>query len=140
MPFDEVKTQLTRDMSFGYRGERDVSLLPGSRVLIETPGYSFFSRCWFQFYQEKLYTIIFTLDQSMIDYFSMFNTFTEKYGPPSVFSPQQAQWTDNNTVLTLEKPLTVKYVDKKVFDELQNKSVIKKSADETVRSDFLNSF
>ena len=37
MSVDEVKDALKSDSQFGYRGERDVSLLPGeNRTLIET--------------------------------------------------------------------------------------------------------
>ena len=49
--FEEVRSILEKDSSFGFRGDRDVSLLPTEeRVLIETSGSSFFERCWFQFY------------------------------------------------------------------------------------------
>ncbi|MDR1748368.1 MAG: hypothetical protein LBR47_04845, partial [Spirochaetaceae bacterium] len=51
MSVDEVKQALLSNSLFGYRGERDVSLLPGEeRILIETAGFSFVSRSWFQFY------------------------------------------------------------------------------------------
>ena len=41
---EEVREILEKDSSFGFRGERDVSLLPTEeRVLIETSGSSFFA-------------------------------------------------------------------------------------------------
>ena len=57
--FEEVRSILEKDSAFGFRGDRDVSLLPTEeRVLIETSGSSFFDRCWFQFYENKLYSLI----------------------------------------------------------------------------------
>ena len=63
MSVDTVKQKLKENSDFGYHGDKDVSLLPGeNRVLIETDaesGYSFgfLERCWFQFYNDKLYVI-----------------------------------------------------------------------------------
>ena len=48
----EVEEALKKMPSFGYRGDRDVSLLPATRqMIIETPGgsTSLFGRSWVQF-------------------------------------------------------------------------------------------
>ena len=67
--FEEVRAILEKDSSFGFRGDRDVSLLPTEeRVLIETSGSSFFDRCWFQFYENKLYTLILNINVERMDY------------------------------------------------------------------------
>ena len=69
MSLDDVKELLQKDTRFGYRGDRDVSLLPGeNRVLIETDTsrtapYSYLDRCWFQFYEDKLYTITINMNR-----------------------------------------------------------------------------
>ena len=63
MSVEEVKNALKADPYFGYRGDRDVSFLPGrDKILIETNTYktapfSFYERCWFHFYNGKLYII-----------------------------------------------------------------------------------
>jgi len=58
MGIDAVKEALKQDAVFGYRGERDVSLLPTeNRSLIESAGSYFISRSWFQFYKDNLYTV-----------------------------------------------------------------------------------
>ena len=63
MSLEETKDELLRDTDFGYRGDRDVSLLPSAnKNLIETDsstglGSNFLERCWFQFYNDKLYII-----------------------------------------------------------------------------------
>ena len=139
--FEEVRSILEKDSSFGFRGDRDVSLLPTEeRVLIETSGSSFFDRCWFQFYENKLYTLILNINVERMDYYSMFKTFTLKYGEPTSLNPTKSEWKNNSVVLSLEKPLTVKYLDVKVFDELQNSSEAATSAEEYLREKFLESF
>ena len=139
--FEEVRSILEKDSSFGFRGDRDVSLLPTEeRVLIETSGSSFFDRCWFQFYEDKLYSIVLNINLDRMDYFSMFKNFTLKYGEPSYLNPSKSEWKNNSVVLSLEKPLTVKYLDVKVFDELQNSSEVATSAEEYLRKKFLESF
>lgn len=139
--FEEVRSILEKDSSFGFRGDRDVSLLPTEeRVLIETSGSSFFDRCWFQFYENKLYTLILNINVERMDYYSMFKTFTLKYGEPTSLNPTKSEWKNNSVILSLEKPLTVKYLDVKVFDELQKSSEAATSAEEYLRKKFLESF
>ena len=70
MDIDAVKEALKQDAVFGYRGERDVSLLPTeNRSLIESAGSYFISRSWFQFYKDNLYTMIFKLNTDTVDYY-----------------------------------------------------------------------
>ena len=63
MELDRVKELLTRDSQFKFRGDPDVSLLASpNESLIETEGFSFIDRAYFQFHEGKLYTIILALD------------------------------------------------------------------------------
>ena len=140
MNIDAVKQALANDSIFGYRGERDVSLLPSpNRVLIETSGLSFLNRSWFQFYEDKLYTMIFKLDEDRVDFYSMFKTLNEKYGEPTSLSPDKVVWKDDSITLCLERPLTIKYIDTKVFKEIQDKAGIEKNKEEVTRQGFLDS-
>ncbi len=140
MNIDDVKKALANDSIFGYRGERDVSLLPSpNRVLIETSGLSFLDRSWFQFYEDKLYTMIFKLDENRVDFYSMFKTLNEKYGEPTSLSPDKVVWKDDSITLCLERPLTIKYIDTKVFKEIQDKAGIEKNKEEVTRQGFLDS-
>ena len=140
MNIDDVKKALANDSIFGYRGERDVSLLPSpNRVLIETSGLSFLDRSWFQFYEDKLYTMIFKLDEDRVDFYSMFKTLKEKYGEPTSLSPDKIVWKDDTITLCLERPLTIKYIDTKVFKEIQDKAGIEKNKEEITRQGFLDS-
>ncbi len=141
MSVDEVKKLLTADGMFGYRGERDVSLLPvQERTLIETAGMSFLSRCWFQFYQDTLYTMIITMNPDLVDFYSVFKTLKEKYGEPYSLSPEKIMWKDEKTTMSLERPLAVKYVDNAVFETLQGHSRVEKAAADMSRQMFLDEF
>jgi hypothetical protein len=144
MNVDEAKEALKKDTDFGYHGERDVSLLPGeNRVLIETDserglGSNFLTRCWFQFSNDSLYIITINLNRSRIDYYSVFTTLKEKYGEPDNITPQMATWKNDAVTMTLEKPLTLKYIDNEVFKSLQNSSNIAPSGREITQQMFLD--
>lgn len=144
MSVDDVKDALKADASFGYRGDRDVSLSKTeNQTLIETDAEryapnSFLTRCWFQFYDDALCTITLNLRRSKIDYHTVFSTLTQKYGEPTNLSPNRAEWRDDNVIMSLEKPLTLKYVDKQVFDDKQSSSKSARSADEQSKEDFLD--
>lgn len=143
MSVDEVKEALKKDSRFGYRGDRDVSLLPGdARILIETDStklspYSILSRCYFQFYEDRLYIITINMKNSKMDHYSIFRTLCDKYGRPTSLNPEKSEWKNDSVIMTLERPLTLKYVDKAVFDKLLNASLVNKSASEQNHDKFL---
>lgn len=144
MTLEETKNNLIKDSSFGYHGEIDVSLVPSNQTtLIETDaqrglGSNFLSHCWFQFYDEKLFIITINVNQNRMDYYSIFTTLTKKYGEPDTISPNAASWKNEQVTVSLEKPLTLKYIDNETFDQLQNYSNIQKSAEEETRQMFLD--
>ena len=146
MTLQETKEELLRNPDFGYHGDRDVSLVPGSnQILIETDtslnlSPSFLTRSWFQFYEDKLYIITFNFNRNKIDYYSIFTTLSKKYGEPDSLAPQKSVWQNDEVTVILEKPLSIKYIDKKTYDELSNYSNISKSAEENVRQMFLDEF
>lgn len=146
MSIEEVKEALLKNPQFGYRGDRDVSFLPGeNRVLIQTEGSlrfpnSYLADCYFQFHNEKLYIITININREKMDYYSIFNQLCSKYGNPIKLSPQKAEWNNDNVMMDLEKPLSIKYTDKKVFDSLINDSKVKESEEEMDREKFLESF
>ena len=145
MSVDTVKQKLKENSDFGYHGDKDVSLLPGeNRVLIETDaesGYSFgfLERCWFQFYNDKLYVITININKEKMDHYSICNSLCKKYGNPDSVSPEKSVWTNENISMSLERPLTLKYIDIKTFTELQNNSLVKPSGKEITREMFLDS-
>ena len=144
MSLDETKDQLIKDTDFGYHGDRDVSLLPGeNRILIETDaerglGSNFLTRCWFQFSNDSLYIITINMNRERIDYYSIFKTLKEKYGEPETITPQSAVWKNDSVTMSLEKPLTLKYIDNEVFKSLQSSSNISPSSREMTQQMFLD--
>ncbi len=141
MTLDEVKDALLADSIFGYRGDRDVSFIPGGdRQLIETAGVSFIRNAWFQFYDGKLYNMSFALDTSRLDYFSLFSSLSEKYGEPQELNPAAAVWLSNSVRLSLERPLTVKYIDSAVFASILETEYDSRANEEILRENFISDF
>lgn len=141
MDIEKVKEELKIDGDFDYRGARDISILPTeNRSLIETQGVFFIKRGWFQFYKDKLYSIIIKMDTDNIDYYSIYTKLTEKYGEPDFINPKKALWEDENVQLVLERPLTIKYIDAVVFKELLDKSSTEKAFSTTLRENFIDEF
>jgi len=141
MDMDAVKESLLADSLFGYRGERDVSLLPTmNRSLIETVGSSFIKRSWFQFYEEKLYIMTFNLDPEKVDYYSIYSALVEKYGEPVSLDPRKAVWSDDRVTMSLERPLTVKYVEAEVFKSLLDESGADRAVADIQRESFIGDF
>ena len=144
MNLEETKDALLKEPDFGFHGDRDVSLLPGgSRELIETDartghGSNFLERCYFQFFMDELYIITININPDKMDYYSIFTKLTEKYGQPAEFSPSAATWKDDNVTMSLEHPLTLKYIDNKIYKNTQNYNNVPISPTETTREMFLD--
>lgn len=146
MGFEEAKAALKADSQYGYRGERDVSLSPSDgESIIETDTrttapYSFISKSWLQFANKKLSVLTLNLNEDNVDYYSIFSKLCEKYGDPNEISPKKAVWRDDQVILSLEKPLTLKYVDYAAFNDKRASSNVDKTASEHLRDHFLDSF
>jgi len=141
MSLDELKDVLQNDSLFNFRGERDVSFLPiREESLVETTGSSFVRRAFFQLRDGTLFIMAFTMNTGMIDHYSIFTDLVTKYGPPSYLDPKEAVWETEETRLALERPLTVKYIDKRVFDDIINESSLIESRRVIQRQEFLDEF
>jgi hypothetical protein len=146
MSLEETKNQLINEPEFGYTGDRDVSLTPGdAQYIIETDatkglGSIFYTQCWFQFYNEKLYIITMNINTQKMDYYTMFKNFTEKYGEPDEINPEKAVWESDSVTMILEKPLSVKYIDTQVYKNILELSNIEISGEEWTREMFLEEF
>lgn len=141
MDLETVKDKLLEDPFFDYRGEPDVSFLPQTREsLIECAGLSYISRAYFQFNEKKLYIMILVLDEKKIDHYSLFTTLTEKYGSFSTLSPAKVVWETEEILFSLERPLTVKYLDREVFESLKEEGKAEENLRSVTRSRFLEEF
>lgn len=140
MSVDAAKDALMADPAYGYRGDRDVSMLPGEdRILISTEGVLFFNECWFQFDDDRLYIITLNLNKEKVDYYSIFKSLCDKYGEPDSLSPKKSEWRDGSVIMSLERPLTLKYTDEGIFQELQEGSNVELTKEEETRQSFLES-
>ena len=141
MELEQVKELLLKDELFYYRGDPDVSFLPmPKQTLIECPGNTYISRAYFQFDQKKLFIMILSLNIKEVDYFSMFTALSEKYGSPTYLDPSAAVWNSEQIRLSLEKPLSVKYIHLPVFNQLRNQGKAEEGTLEYYRKEFLKEF
>jgi hypothetical protein len=141
MKLDDLKDSLLSDDYFNFRGDRDVSFLPvREQSLVETTGSLFIRRAFFQLRDGEVFIMSFSLNTQIIDHFSVFTQFVEKYGQPSFLDPRSAIWETDETRIAIERPLTVKYIDKNVFNDIVNESGLLESSQVRLRQDFLNEF
>lgn len=141
MSLETVKDLLGLSPDFNYRGEPDVTMRPlDKQELIDCEGVLFIDRAFFQFEDEKLYLIIMMMDQEYIDHFSIYSAFLKKYGEPAFLNPSKANWENDDIIISLERPLSIKYMDRKVFEKLQADSEARSTMESVLREDFINSF
>jgi hypothetical protein len=143
MGLEEVKGLLIDDPLFDYRGDPDISFLPlPPQTLIETSGSSFIRRAYFQFEEDLLYIITLAMDPERLDYYTLYSTLSEKYGQPESLDPTGAVWRfeDAGVRLSLERPLSVKYIDSTVFEALQEAGQVREDLWEISRENFLQQF
>jgi len=141
MTLDELKRALAQDPFFAFKGDRDVSFLPLTKQnLVESEGLSFVKRAFFQLKDGKVFIMAFSFNTDLIDHYSIYTTLVEKYGEPEFLNPEEAVWETDTIRLSIERPLTVKYIDKIIFNDLVNSSTIEKSVRQELREDFLDEF
>jgi hypothetical protein len=138
---EQVKRILESDPWFYWRGEPEVSLQSEpNRNLIDCDGSGFIKRGYFQFDNDRLFVITLEINPRMVDYFTLFTRFRSRYGEPAGMDPDRAWWESEGTRLILEKPLTVKYLDRKIFREIVESSDESVTARERLRREFLDAF
>jgi hypothetical protein len=141
MSLDELKENLARDGLFNFRGDRDVSFLPArEQSLVDTTGSSFIKRAFCQLRDGQVFIMAFTLNTDIIDHYSVFTRFVERYGEPAWLDPSQSIWETEETRIAVERPLTVKYIDKNVFNDIVNESGLIESNHVWLRQEFLDEF
>lgn len=141
MDMAAAKEALKKDGFFNYQGDSDVSLLnEPTRSLIDCSGITYIDRAFFQFYEDYLYTIILRLNMEEIDFYSMYTALKKKYGEPRDVSPELILWESGEVLFSLERPVTVKYIDKKVFLQLEEESRAEEAFGKVRRDDLIDEF
>ncbi|MDR2181689.1 MAG: hypothetical protein LBN92_03310 [Treponema sp.] len=141
MGLDDLEKALTEDSLFAFRGDRDVSFLPPKEEnLIESAGLSFIRRAFFQLRGGRLYIMAYSLDESLVDHYSVFTALVKKYGEPKSLNPREAVWEDGATRVSVERPLTVKYLDRETFNEILEQGKTEESHEVYLRKLFVDEF
>jgi len=141
MDLDSLQDALQRDGMFNFRGERDVSFLPlREESLVETTGSSFIQRAFFQLRDGELFIMSFTLNTGLMDFHSMFTHLVQRHGEPAYLNPREAVWEDGDTRISLGRPLTVRYIDRRAFDDIVSESALVESRRVHERQEFLDEF
>ena len=141
LSLEEARQRLQGDRNFLYRGPPDVSLRPfDQEESIETEGRGFMERGAFHFADDTLYIITLFINEERLDYFTLYRTLTGKYGEPVELSPREAVWENEATRLVLERPLTVKYIDRRLFESRVTGGRMEESLRAESREIFLDQF
>jgi hypothetical protein len=141
MNLEDLKTALAADTEFVFRGDRDVSFLPNSdQNLVDSAGRGHIKRAFFQIKDDAVFVMTFEMNTEKIDHYSVFTTFSAKYGSPILLDPRQSEWEDGETRVYIERPLTVKYIDKNIFDGIVSESSLAGSSAVMLREEFLEDF
>lgn len=139
--FQEAQERLASEGAFAYRGEPDLSMsLSRSESVIDSEGRGFVDRGLLQFSSDRLYILTLYLDQTQLDYFQMFEQLVSRYGDPPELTPRWARWEDDRTRIELERPLTVRYLDRQVLQELGSRVGIERAIGSEERDRFLEEF
>lgn len=140
--FDEISTLLKEDTSFQYAPE-DVSFLRTPvRRIISTKGSLFFTRGEFLFNEsDQLYTVVLNFNREQIDFFTLFNQLRTKYGEPESYTPKKgAIWRNETLTLSLEYPLTLKYLANGLINDISAREREQETLLRQRRQEFLEQF
>lgn len=141
MSLEELKNELADDGLFEFRGDRDISFLPAREEnLVETTGLAFIRRAFFQLRNGQVFIMAFSMDTRKIDHYSVFVSLVKKYGEPVSLNPHESVWENEETRISLERPLTVKYIDMAVFKQIIEESRAEETHEVFLRQGFLNEF
>jgi hypothetical protein len=142
MGIEELKEALRRDReTYLFREDRDVYHIPlRNENYVETTGRGFIKRGFFQLNETGLFVISLELNPDRMDYYSVFTAFRDRYGEPESIDPQKAMWESETVRVSIERPLTVKYIDRAVFDAILAEAQAGISAEKVLRENFLNDF
>ena len=141
MTLEELKEKLLTEARFDFRGDPDVSVRKaGTQSLIVSRGKTYIDSGYFQFDEGRLYLITLELNREKIDFYTMQIRLSSKYGSPHSISPEGMSWSNDRVRLSLEYPLTIKYLDLETFNRFLEDKVRRKSFEEISRTKFLEDF
>ena len=98
---DMITVPKNRDVDFFPIEEREILTLS---VKPEIPFI------YLQFFDDVLYAITVIFDESYMDYYTLCNSLSERYGEYTSLTPQWRQWRLDRVTVKAEKPAVVKYI------------------------------
>lgn len=141
MSYTQTLEALVQSSYFEFRGLPDLSLRPGGPdPIIFVEGLSFVDEAYFQFRDDRLYSILILVNLNQMDYFTFYQHFQGLYGDPVSLDPSRSIWEDGATRLILEKPLSIHYLDIPTMEIILEGGRILDSAEEFARDRFLENF
>ncbi len=141
LTMEELENALYDNSYFDYRGKPDVDMrISEERSLIECSGFSYVKKGYFQFYNKKLIIITVIIDENELDFYSFYTKLEKKYGKADRLNPDGVYWENSDLIMSLEKPLSVKYTDKKSFSEIKEKFAEKTTSRKKLKEDFVDTF
>jgi hypothetical protein len=141
MGMEQVIAKLKASPWFAWRGPEDVSLLPSpNQSLIAVAGLDFIRQAFFQFHEGRLWSIILNLASDRVDHYTVWSSLVAKYGEPTSLDPAASTWEDSKVRMSLERPLSLRYLDLATFAKLKDAGAAKVSVEELDRRNFLAGF
>ncbi len=98
---DMITVPKNRDVDFFPIEEREILTLS---VKPEIPFI------YLQFFDDVLYAITVIFDERYMDYYTLCNSLSERYGEYTSLTPQWRQWRLDRVTVKAEKPAVVKYI------------------------------
>ncbi len=138
MKMDTVESILDESKYFIYDSKL-ISWLPFT-PLISAKGRGLINVGHFHFVDDQLYSINLIINPIQMDYYTLMTQFNEKYGKYSSLDPSRVLWLSETASISLEKPLTVSYLDLELHQIYINQSEIEKSNAQQTREEFLDEF
>ncbi len=136
--YSSVVELLTKSPNFRYR--KSSLSWNGDSSTIAADGRGFIKKGFFQFFENRLYSIIIVLDTNKMDYYTVFSQLSNRYGKFTTLSPSRVLWDTEFVSLSLEQPLTIRYLDKQLQQQFLEESSVEKSKEQIKREDFLDLF
>jgi hypothetical protein len=118
----EVQDEIRKSGDFKEKREEILTIrLEPDTEIISTDGRGFIQKGYFHFHQDQLFQILLKIDENRIGYFVILSQLTEKYGTPTRFNPQTAEWSDGKTTITLEKTMHTQVQAERDMGQVDNR-------------------
>lgn len=143
-PVNSVLTKIQADSLFFYREPQVIMSVPvivNNEVFYEVDkkvralavsGTYYIEKSFFYFTDEKLSSMTVNFSPKLVTYYELFLKLKEKYGEPSkIEGPRLVEWQYDGTLIRLERPTVLKYLDLENIKSL-------KEAHEKTKGDELN--